>query len=168
LPRGLGDDPLSKQRRNGGRKLPASTLAPSSSVAAPYDTPPVKAPVQIEPLTEAASFSSLSPTYNDIFFQRRPESPEDTPPTDSPTPGPSVAEPIAGPAESTQILTPTVPTGSSVPTEFPQLQGERDAALPQPLVVHNASPEPPEKKAVEPETEERGFFKRIFGKLRQH
>ena len=164
MPRGLGDDPLSKQRKNGSRKTPAPGLS-SSTVASPYDSPSVKAPVEIEPLSEAASFPSLSPTYNDIFFQRRPERPEDIPPTVSPTTGPSAVESMARSSESTQIPNPTDVT-TPTPTDFPRLQDEKDAAMSQPLVTNGVSPDIKEKKLEEPEG--RGFFKRIFGKLKSH
>ncbi len=170
MPRGLGDDPLSRQRKDSKGRPVASDTPSRNSVAASYNSPSVRPLIRAEPIAEAGFSSQPSPSYNDVFFQRRFEDDlEYTPTMNNDMPSPSVAEPVVQPTEATQIGRPSVATGPADAADSPQPQGEKDAApaetpptLGETLIVPKE-----EAKAGQPETEERGFFKRIFGRLRQ-
>jgi hypothetical protein len=69
----------------------------------------------------------------------------------------------------TQTGNPAVVADPTVETDSLQLHREEDVATAEtPLVLRKASTELEETESVQRETEGRGFFKRIFRKLRQH
>jgi hypothetical protein len=62
LPRGLGDSPLSKDKKKRTRR--------SAQVLAATEAPPAATPAPTESATTWTA-SSSAPSYNDVFFQRR-------------------------------------------------------------------------------------------------
>lgn len=170
MPRGLGDDPLSRQRKNSNGRPVASNTPSPNSVAASYSTPSVQPRIRADPIAEAASSSQPSPSYNDVFFQRRFEDDlEHTPTMNNDTSSPNVAEPVVQPTEATQIGRPSVATGPADAANSPQPKGEKDAAPAEtpPTLGETLIGPKQEAKAGQPETGERGFFKRIFGRMKQ-
>lgn len=164
MPRGLGDDPLSRQKKNGQDRPAASKAALLNSVTASNDTPSIQPFVREGLTSEALVSSQPSSSYNDVFFQRRLEDGLEYAPTmNNDMPSPGVADPVVQPTEMERVSVGTAPGGSLHP------QSEEDAGpakkpptLGETLIV-------PEEGATtsQPKTEERGFFRRIFGRLGQ-
>ena len=171
MPRGLGDDPLSRERKNGRRGHPGSDFQTSKpSVAADPDAPrSVQPPIQAEPIAEAASSSRLTLAYDDVFFRRRSEEGQGTSYVGMCAPKPSVTEPDSNPIESTRIRNPEVTVSPTALSDLPRQQSEGETATAGLSPVPNDVSQDSAGKAgtVRSETEGRGFFKRIFGKLRQ-
>lgn len=165
MPRGLGDDPLSRQRKN-GKDRPAASDAPTlNSMAASYDAPSVQSFARENSISEASASSQPSPSYNDVFFQRRLENGLEHPSAmNSGTPSPSVAEPVMQPTEASEIGRASVGTA---PADYPRPQGEDDAAPARtsPILGETLIVPKEDAKTGQPKAEARGFFKRIFGRL---
>jgi len=167
LSRGLGDDPLSRRRkRNNGR--PLASDAPSSPVAISYGTPPVQSPSPAQPIPETLPSQQTSSSYNDVFFQRRSEDePGTTTNTSTGVPSQGSAGPLVQPTEATEPRGLPVTAVSAGAEDSPQLQ-VRDAV---PAETHPIPAEtvtlPNENAGEKSKAEERGFFKRIFGRLGQ-
>lgn len=166
MPRGLGDDPLSRQRKNRNAEPHASGISASNSEAAAPPTSSVQPLVQAGPIADAESSSPQLPVSNDVFFQRKPEKgQEDTPATKDYNPGPSFSEPVVDPAGLTRIGSPSVGMNQTGSVDSPNLQGVKDTvSAEQPPVPTDLTGE---TEAVQPATGPQGLFKRFFGKLRQ-
>ncbi|MDA4136294.1 MAG: hypothetical protein OK449_04755 [Thaumarchaeota archaeon] len=179
MPRGLGDNPLKKEkraRRVGARGNAVSATGPESPS---YVSTDVAGPETIE----ASSQGSRS--YNDVFFQRRPENfvpaensaPEEVHAIDSGTAAhATVAELVSSPVlPEAAVFTSTervpidevaetpAPVPVAVAESVPQIQ-----AAPQlvesPPVNNVAQPLTPAQPAPREEAKT-GFFGRIFGRL---
>jgi len=166
LPRGLGDDPLSRQRKNGRDRSGAPDAPLLNSVTASYDAPSVQSFVREGPISEASASSQPS-SYNDVFFQRRLDNNlEHAIAVNDGMPSPSVAEPAAQLTEANEVGRVSVGT---TPTGSPRPQGEEDAAPAKTPPILGETPIAPKEdaKTGQQKTEGKGFFKRIFGRLGQ-
>jgi len=179
LPRGLGDNPLKKEkrvRRVGARANAASATGPESPS---YVSADVAGPETVD------TSSSGSRSYNDVFFQRRPENfvpgenstPEEIHTVDSGTTTPAaVAESISAPIlPEVAVFTSTerapidavaeTPAPAPVTVVAPVLQHEVAPERVEPPPVNNvAQPQTPTEPAPREEAKT-GFFGRIFGRL---
>jgi len=181
LPRGLGDNPLTKQKRNsrGSSGKPAVTATSSSGSSVIINA-------QDGPLDAGA------PRYNDVFFQRRSDDDEArrseaAPPQVSEAAPPQVSE--AAPPQVSEAAPPQV--SEAAPTAVPTIAETFVSALsaPAPIALDD-SPAPqtteleiatgtsPQEAAVAPSesTAENhnggggqagGFFKRLFGRFQK-
>jgi hypothetical protein len=179
LPRGLGDDPLSKKKKRSStkRNVPPApeTSSPNEVASVPTSTPSVQSQEKVEPpvKTDLASSPTAAPasvSYNDVFFQRRSseEPHEEESGAESPTTMPSAAVALTLPAEPPQVTTPAVIDSTvsiaASPQQQAEIHGETSSSVPAEVVI-----EPAKKiEQVQPRAEEEGFFKRIFGRFRQH
>ncbi len=221
MPRGLGDDPLSRQRkssRNGKRATVEAHSSSTISVDSSNDPSSGQTLIQGQPVAEVAYSSPQSPSYNDVFFQRRADGSAGGGSSDthdvisepdieeSTVSAPTVEELIVPEttALSTIAATPIMPApvllaDSPEPQEnreaatpvlladSPEPQENREAATP---VLLADSPEPQENREAakidsdgfldesnfepqsevqvsQPEVQDHGFFKRIFGIFRK-
>jgi len=162
LPRGLGDDPLSRPKKNGTIRFAASDSLLLNSVVTSHDSLPVQSFVREEMTIEAQH----SPSYNDVFFHRRSESNLVLTTTENEeASSPSSSEPEIQPNIANEI-------GVSVETVqagFVQSQAEGDTGPAEAQPSHDETPIVANEsaKTSQPKTEERGLFKRIFGRLGQ-
>jgi hypothetical protein len=156
LPRGLGDNPLTKQKRNnrGSSGKPAVTATSSSGST-------VIVNAQDGPLDAGA------PRYNDVFFQRR--SDDEARRSEAAPPQVSEAAPTAVPTiAETFVSAPLAPSPIALD----------DSPAPQMTEVEIATGTSPQEAAVAPieSTAENhngggdqagGFFKRFFGRFQK-
>jgi len=151
LPRGLGDDPLSRQRKTGkGRAVVPDAPSLKSPTASHY-AQSVQSLNQGESVPEAPASEPPSRPYNDVFFQRKSEDLPEQDQTSKPEVS-SSATPVAPPAES--IVIPQVVSSQSA--DSTALQGSAAAMVSE-----------TEEGTAQSKAEERGFFRRIFGRLGQ-
>jgi hypothetical protein len=163
LPRGLGDDPLSRQRKK-DRDRPVANAAPLNSVVASHDPLSVQPFVRQGLISEALVSSQPSPSYNDVFFQRRLEDNlENVSTISNDIPSPSVAEPVVPPTEMDGATVDMAPDGSPLP----QSEGDAARAEASPTLGETLTAPNEDAKKNQPRAEERGFFRRIFGRLGQ-
>lgn len=183
MPRGLGEDPLSRQRKGSKRfaaqSASASHSSQSASAVATEQGPPQGAVVDAS--------SSRPASYNDVFFRKRSEgaavasgsgaSQEPSDLTVSPSaaaqqPVPGVeasALPESEPAEAMSAA----PAAPSVPIAAPEAHHvQQDAQFSAPVVQSTeaaANPPPADEKADggNPTPQQGGLLKRIFGKFRK-
>ena len=161
MPKGLGDSPL-KRERQARRRTSASAVNVQETVSAP------SAPATVESSlnTSASAEAPAGRSYNDVFFQRRPETdtgqataqPLETaslPVEVSASASASAPDPVAVAAPVEIIAQPEPAPEVHVTASIPQLQ-EAPSAEPQ----QTTSPELPQPKS--------GFFDRIFGRLRKN
>ena len=158
MPRGLGEDPLSRKRRS----APARRQSGVASLVAVGSAPSGAASqlVEFHPALEAVP----EPTsYNEATFERRPDDSITEPVSESPTgavPVPSEAS-GANPAADATLVAEVAPAPASPASPY-----VAEAAAPE--MVQDAGPTaaahvnlpqetPPEEKKV-------GFFSRILGK----
>jgi hypothetical protein len=173
MPRGLGDNPLKREKKV--RKAASHRRSPAAPGASGSVSMASATPVS----DGSADVSSSSTSYNDVFFQRRPES---SPAANSVPAEVAVqeAEPVApaapiaaADAVSTEPAFPEV-IASAAPepqVEVHAMPVEPDlspvmaspAPVPEPVPVAEQSPVPP----VAVHEEKTGFFGRIFGKFRK-
>ena len=179
MPRGLGDNPLKKQRR---QRHAASQASPATA------TPASPSETQTEPSQDNAQVSSSSSrSYNDVFFQRKPESSGaaangvheevhmDEPVTGAPIAAAQPAPVPALPEVSASSVSEPAPTG--VPVSSPGSQSSPTVeSAPQPFVAPEQPKETPTERAAQPENQDEtaplqenkgGFLGRIFGRLRK-
>lgn len=178
MPRGLGDSPLKREKKL--RRTSPQASRPSS---------PTPGQASATPSGPGDLGSTIGPrvSYNDVFFQRRPEttlSPAVTAheETHIETPLDSPPQPIAGtvpsavtvydfPVEDTsrpvEVTSPLEATAHPIETVAPV---EEVRAEPIPLVAEpqgessSTAPASPAAEATTESTDKRGFFGRIFGK----
>jgi hypothetical protein len=157
LPRGLGDNPLTKQKRNsrGSSGKPAVTATSSSGST-------VIVNAQDGPLDAGA------PRYNDVFFQRRSDD-DEARRSEAAPPQVSEAAPTAVPTiAETFVSAPSAPAPIALD----------DSPAPQMTEVEIATGTSPQEAAVAPSesTAENhnggggqagGFFKRLFGRFQK-
>jgi hypothetical protein len=168
LPRGLGDDPLSRQRKNAAAKRSGASTAAPTAVSPIDDSLIVSSTAQpsVQNIAEAPSSSaaSTSSSYNDVFFQKRDGTAsavttavatQDVVVTE-PAPAPVVAAPLqpslSQEEHAAEIAIPAEPT--------PAIAAVHE--IPAPDLVQTQTP-----AQVQPEPQKGGFFSRVFGKLRK-
>lgn len=169
MPRGLGDSPLKREKnsRRSASHRQATVITEGGDAATAT--------------SEGSAGASPNPdSYNDVFFQRRPESvqasssvPEQVSVEVS---APAVPAPTAA-TDSVTVVVPQVlqPVAIALPAPEPYVEApEAAAASPEPPSQLAAAPEPvqvavPSHTAVAAPVNEAkpGFFGRIFGKLRK-
>jgi len=163
LPRGLGDDPLSRQRKNGKSRSATSDAISSGLVIASRTASSMQSVNRDKPVFESCTPRS-SPSYNDVFFQRRPEDdPTQTPFMDDVIPSTGVAETVVRETKATEVNRVSVNTTSS----DSEAQGGSDSAhagIPSTLEENLPLSEDAAKVHLS-DTSKRGLFKRIFGRL---
>jgi hypothetical protein len=182
LPRGLGDNPLKREkklRRSSSRPARSGPSAPATDQASGL-------PVGIAGPGDAHT-SATTASYNDVFFHRRPEElasgpaivPEAThevheethiePPVEAPVtaPVPAAPDPVTEvlPVQAFDAPTPvpveTVQPTVAIPAESP---ADHPAEAPSaPAALDESQPAP----AVAADAEKKGFFGRIFGKWKK-
>ena len=184
MPRGLGEDPLTRKRK-------ASRLA-ASRYAAGGPTPgstglgsPSQSPLQGGAVLGSSSRRTV---HNDVFFRKRSES---GPASSSPTPVHEVVEQaISEPSVAAQVVAEPVVAESVLPDQIevalattsppieeplasitesapqaPAPQEEEVSGLPvAPVAV---APENPPATHAEPAPQEGGILKRLFGRFRK-
>jgi hypothetical protein len=180
LPRGLGEDPLSRKRRSiAARRQTGATGSVSATVAVGVEGPGSSS--QSAALQPSAQGIPGAPSYNEVFFQRR----EDEINGAGPVAYPDAVEVVTAPHPIVETAPPA--TSVEVPVEsvvsVPR-EETREPVAPAPLIettpdaVEANSPvtisapsvdaavvaEPPR---APPETQKGGFFNRIFGKFRK-
>jgi hypothetical protein len=185
LPRGLGDDPLSRQRKSARRKA----THPDTTVV---QGPSTSGDLQAVALVDASPSPSQTSSYNDVFFRKRsedgipggnPELPREAAMTDAsplslpvtsvqPTSlEPALAEPVASElTPDPQTIEPVAPSdpGPAVnaPVSADELTNEATAAVPAaPAAV--IDPTPVTETPATPEHQSGGFLKRMFGRFRK-
>jgi hypothetical protein len=178
LPRGLGDNPLKKEkrvRRVGARANAASATGPESPS---YVSADVAGPETV------GTSSSGSRSYNDVFFQRRPENfvpvenstPQEIHIVDSGTTTTAAAESVSAPVlpelavfSSTErapidaVAETPAPAAVIVAEPVPQLEAAPER-VESPPANNVAQPQTPTEPAPR-EQAKTGFFGRIFGRL---
>lgn len=188
MPRGLGDNPLKKERKT--RRSTAQAVPISATPVSPSDF--ADSTVGQD---GAQASSSSSRSYNDVFFQRRPDNSgaaangihEEPRSEDSGTTAPiaaaqaspisalpevtasAVTEPapaevaVAPPTSSSFAPPEPVPAPSAIPESVPEAKSVPDQPVAQPV----QTPQPAPAVQTAPTEEKTGFFGRIFGKLRK-
>lgn len=174
MPKGLGDNPLKREK-----KLRRSSSRPSTS--APFTASTAQGPVLPAGISAPRdAYASPAASYNDVFFHRRPEEP-----APSVTIVPETAHeethvdaPVVAPVESAPAAIPeVVPTETfdppaPVPVEIIQpvvavpiesAPEHSEESSPVAIVQETASPPAPVAAA----DEKKGFFGRIFGKWKK-
>ena len=172
MPRGLGDNPL-KRERKARRGIQQTVHLETPPVI--EQTPPPADSVGIDSLEEQSEPSSRS--YNDVFFQRRPD---DLPVAGTVSPNlessPSFVE-VVSPTQETaleaaaEVIPPPVPESLQAQPE-PVLQADVSpapvAVSPQAAVVTEAVAEvPATPRPEQPQEHKSGFFGRFLSKLRK-
>jgi len=164
LPRGLGDDPLSRQRKDGKSRSATSDAFSSGPVIISQEAPSTQSVHRDEPIFESTSTSRSSSSYNDVFFQRRSENdPIRTPVVDDVIPSTGVAEEVVRETEATEVDRMSVsatPRGSKAQGGNDSAHAGTSSTLEENLPVSEDA-----AKVHLSDTPERGFFKRIFGRL---
>lgn len=182
MPRGLGEDPLSRKRRSASTRKQSNATGSASMTAAGADGPGAAS----QSFTFQTSVHGIpaAPAYNEVFFQRRaddgstgasmvgsitavPEPVEvvttieaaiDTAPP-APEAAPPVESAVSAPAQEVrEAVAPLVETTAALVEVKPT---EAEIAPPDAAVVID---EPPQ---ASPENQKTGFFNRIFGKFRR-
>jgi hypothetical protein len=182
LPRGLGEDPLSRKKRTGAARS-SITSGGSGSVGAAAG---VDGPSALSPSVQASRGIPVASSYNEVFFQRRAEeSRSEVSPSvvalprseavetvvAEPTVAPVLPAPPAAPSESLAIVPmeevkePIAPIAvvdaPAIPVEVASTTIETIPTVQAPVAAES----PPKQEAQE--TQKGGFFNRIFGKLRK-
>ena len=180
MPRGLGDDPLSRQRKSTrGRNRTFEVVVSPTQITAdsPEEAMSGQSIMQSQNLGEGAPPSDSS--YNDVFFQRRAD--EDEPIVEVGTP--LVAEPAnKEPGESVPAATPVLtetaassavetapPLSSPVPTVDASLPEKTEGAIvdSEGFLDERNFERHDDVQTVETSAQDTGFFKRIFGRFRK-
>lgn len=164
MPKRLGDDPLSRQRKT-GREKPAASDAPFLNPApASRDEQQAQSLTREETTPEASASPRRSPPYNDVFFQRRSEERSELSPATANTISSSVAEPLPQQTTAAELRIASI---GVPPADSPQPQSKKDSAPPEvpPAEIPVVAGE--EANPSQQKTGDRGFFRRIFGRLGQ-
>jgi hypothetical protein len=190
LTRGLGDSPLKKRER--GRRATQKVVHADSSPEGSQENASTESPNTA--LGEVTQAVPTTTSYNDVFFQRRPEVTSDTAATDTDTAGASevsTAREVVGPTAVTPVVSavpvetlaavesppeaviaPTsleTPPRPEEPAPAPQVAEVVEVAPPAPTHVAPAAPQATEVQTVRDTAPEQksGFFGRIFGKFKK-
>lgn len=145
MPRGLGEDPLSRQKKKRGRSKSKATTggtSPSTDAAGELS---VSSPVAEQSANVVASGPGSAPLseYNDVFFQKRDE---------------------VAPASTEQARSVAGTGAVSVPGAVPSGPEEGPKAS-----LEDPPPAAAQRQVSEqPQAEHRRFLNRIFGKLGRH
>ena len=178
MPRGLGDDPLSRQRKGSGNGRRANARAPSSSTidaGSPDNPSSGRAIIDDQDVAEVSIASPQSASYNDVFFQRRQESNlggGHTSPLDviaQPTMS-SLTEAVVV-SESALVtisVTPIVPV-QALSADSPEPHKGMDSEMAESVSILEESDagQQGEAQSSHLEVHDSGFFQRIFGKFRK-
>ena len=174
MPRGLGEDPLTRKRK--ASRLAASRYAAdgpapgSSGLGSPSQSP-------LQGGAALNSSSSRPTAHSDVFFRKRSES---GPASSSPAPvheveEQAISEPefapqvVAEPVVSEPILpAPIEEPVVSIPESAPQASApHEEVGSAQPAAPAPAAPERAPAAHVEPAPQEGGILKRLFGRFRK-
>lgn len=168
MPRGLGEDPLSRKRRIGAARAAAVAGPPVVAVAIPESAP---IPQPTSPPDSSSSFSvPPGPSYNEVFFRKRPDAIFAS--TGEPAAVAQVEAAVPMPAAEAAAV--TIETSPAHPTEN-QTEPREEAGQTGSAQVQEApeqAPAPvaqPQSERSEPQTEAKksGLFSRLFGRLRR-
>ena len=171
MPRGLGEDPLSRHRK-ASRRAPLQAFAISSRTG---DLSPLRSGQE-----GVEASSSRTSSHDDVFFKKRSDDvpavaasePLETLPERSASPSaaapPTIEEPAAvgsaAAAPQLDILSavPPVPPEQAQTMDVPAAQQEPAATEPQATVATSARPAMAESRPAPEEPRKGGFLKRLF------
>jgi hypothetical protein len=177
LPRGLGDNPLKREKksRRAGAQDATTNAAASSGPDARSDVT-----MGVTETESVYASSSSSRSYNDVFFHRRPENSgaaANSVPETSHSDGSSASAPIAA-AEA--FSTPGTPEMAAIAVEPASLDVVAATPVSTPVLIAepapvaitapeiNSAPQPSIfVETASPQEAKSGFFGRIFGRLRK-
>jgi hypothetical protein len=185
MPRGLGEDPLTRKRK--ASRQAASRFAADGTVPGPSGLS--SAPQY--PLQGGTALNSLPPrpsAHNDVFFRKRSESgpaPANPVPVPEPeahaTSEPAVAPPVVVEPVAPEPALPrpieVAPAIAPPPTEEPKMAvsefapqesaPKEELVAAQPTAPAAAAPALPPATHAEPAPQEGGILKRLFGRFRK-
>ena len=159
MPRGLGDNPLKRERASRRKPRAADEVRASEASA-------VQPPGETLSAGVAGDHSTSSRSYNDVFFQRIPEAEA------AAAPVPAIEEvTVAAPApETVSLPEPAVTTTMALSeTVVPAGPLATVEVAPAPPPVTEASPAAVEQQTtpVQAQQQKSGFFGRVFGRFRK-
>ncbi|MDA4121860.1 MAG: hypothetical protein OK456_01615 [Thaumarchaeota archaeon] len=172
MPRGLGEDPLSRKRRTRSSRTGSAASSPLPGSAVPDGA----APGSVLPTAQTPFQGSAASSYNEVFFHRRESQGEAQPTPSAPADTVGDAESFA-PQEQT-IVTSAVDLQQTAPSELGSVSpSEATVEVSTPILPIEAPPLAVEPELVQanatqqlsaqPAPEKRGFLSRFFGKLRK-
>lgn len=175
MPRGLGEDPLSRKRKGSRRAIHPGETVPGRALATPLSDSPLG--------VTAGPAASRSLSHNDVFFVKRSATGTFPGPYDD---APAIAEPVSPPPEAAvqSVSAPAVPEIAAREThanEIPAAEPVADAvpetpAQGTPAEAAPIEPAPKQQEAAAPEpahaetasanpAQEGGLLKRLFGRF---